>query len=164
MIVSIGGQMGVSYEDEALDLLVEVGGGHPFLTRQLCSQAIRDLRRPGTVDMARATRSVEDYLRLARNYFAESLWGIDSGGPPPVEVLLLRSLAAAQPQPEESLVPPDLPPEEQRARQLALDHLRDQSLIRRVEDGWELTIPLYRRWIRQYILNLPDEAAEEYTR
>ncbi|MFB0536236.1 MAG: WD40/YVTN/BNR-like repeat-containing protein, partial [Anaerolineae bacterium] len=164
MVVSIGGQMGISYRDDALDLLVEVGGGHPFLTRQLCSQAIRDLKRPGTVDVARASRAVEDYLRLARNYFAESLWGIDSGGPPPAEAALLRSLATTQPQLEENLVPPDLPPEERRARQLALDHLRNQSLVRRVENGWELTIPLYRRWIRRYILNLPDEAAEEYAR
>jgi hypothetical protein len=69
-------------------------------------------------------------------------------------------LAAEQPQPEEALTPSGLSPEEQRARQLALDHLRDQSLIRRVEDGWVLTILLYRRWIRRYILNLPDEVTE----
>lgn len=164
MVVSIGGQMGISYEGDALDLLVEAGGGHPFLTRQLCSQAIRALERPGTVDRIRAAQAVEYYLRLARNYLAESLWGIDSGGPPPEEAVLLQSLAAAQPQPEEDLIPPDLLPEERRARYLALDHLRDQSLIRRVENGWELTIPLYHRWIRRYVLNLPDEAAEECDR
>ena len=67
-------------------------------------------------------------------------------------------LAAAQFQPEKSLVPSRLPNGEQRARQLALDHLRDQSLICRVEGQWKLTIPLYRRWIRRYVLNLPDEA------
>jgi hypothetical protein len=158
MIISIGGQMGINYEDDALDLLVEAGGGHPFLTRQLCSRTIRDLERPGSVNVAQAGGAVEDYLRLAHNYFAKSLWGIDSGGPPPTEAILLKSLAATRSQPEESLIPSGLSPEEQRARRLALDHLRDQSLIRCIEGEWELTIPLYRRWIRRYILNLPDEA------
>ena len=161
MIVSIGGQMGISYEDEALDLLVDAGGGHPFLTRQLCSQAIRDLERPGTVDMARAARAVKEYLHRPRNYVAETLWGIYTGGPPATEATLLRSLAAAQPQLEKSLIPSDLPPEERLARRLALEHLRDQSLIRRVEGGWELSIPLYRHWIRRYILNLPNEVTAE---
>ena len=111
------------------------------------------------VDAARAAQAMEDRLRQPRNYLAESLWGVDSGGPPQAEAALLQSLAAAQPQPDERLIPPDLPPKEQRARHLALDHLRDQSLIRRCEGGWELTIPLYRRWLRRYILNLPDDAA-----
>lgn len=147
MVESIGSQMGIKYEDEALDLLVKTGGGHPFLTRQLCSRAVRDLEWPGAVDPARAARAVEEYLHESDNYLAESLWGMDHGGPPPAEAVLLQSLATTQPQPEESLIPPDLSPSEQRARRLALEHLKDQCLIRRVEGGWELTIPLYRRWI-----------------
>jgi hypothetical protein len=161
MVVSIGGQMGVDYEEAALELLVQAGGGHPFLTRQLCSQAVWDLERPGVVDAVRAAQAIEDYLRQPRNYLAESLWGVDSGGPPQADAALLRSLAAAQPQPADRLILPSLPPKEQRARYLALDHLRDQSLIRRCDDGWELAIPLYRRWLRRYILSLPDEATEE---
>jgi len=161
MVVSIGGQMGINYGDEALDFLVETGGGQPFLIRQLCSQVVRDLERPGMVDLRRAARAVEAYLRRPRNYLAESLWGIDSDGPSSAEAALLRSLAAAQPQLEKELVPPDLAPEGLRVRQLALAHLRDQSLICRVEGGWELAIPLYRSWIRRYVLNLPDEATAE---
>jgi hypothetical protein len=158
MVVSIGGQMGVGYTDEALETLVEVGGGHPFLTRQLCSQAVRDLERPATVDAPQAAQAIEAYLRLARNYPAESLWDVDGDGPPPAQAALLRALADQQPQGEGNLMPPDLPPGERRALQLALDHLHDQSLIRQVEGGWELTIPLYRRWIRRYVLNLPEQA------
>jgi hypothetical protein len=67
---------------------------------------------------------------------------------------LISALATTHPQVEEALMPPDLSPKERRARQLALDHLKDQSLIRQVQDGWELTIPLYHHWIRRYILNL----------
>src|SRR5262249_9670978 len=46
MILTIGGLMGVEYTEDALELLVDIGGGHPFLTRQLCSQAARNLERP----------------------------------------------------------------------------------------------------------------------
>lgn len=157
MIVSIGGQMGVRYKDEALEMLVRAGGGHPFLTRQLCSQAIRDLERPTIVDAAQAERAIETYLREARNYLAESLWYLHESGPPPAEGALLKALATTQPLAYETLIPANLSASERRARQLGLDQLRDQSLIRQVEGGWEITIPLYRRWIRRYILNLADD-------
>lgn len=156
MIVSIGGQMGVRYIDEALEMLVRAGGGHPFLTRQLCSQAIRDLERPTIVDAAQAERAIETYLREARNYLAESLWYLSESGPPPTEATLLKALATTQPLAYETLIPANLSASERRARQLGLDQLRDQSLIRQVKGGWEITIPLYRRWIRRYILNLAD--------
>jgi len=160
MIVSIGGQMEIRYTKDALDLLVATGGGHPFLTRQLCSQVIHGLERPGTVDSARVLQAVEDYLRRPRNYLAESLWGIDSGGPPAAEATLLRLLAVTQSQPEEALMPAKLSTAELRARQLALEHLRDQSLTRRSVAGWEASIPLYRRWIRRHILDLPGDATD----
>ena len=156
MVVSIGGQMGVAYDEAALALLVEAGGGHPHLTRQLCSRAIEGLERPGRVEVERALRAIAAYLREPRNYPAESLWGMDAGGPPPAEADLLRALAQKQPQPTERLIPSDLPPADQRRYHLALEHLRDQSLVREVEEGWELTIPLYRRWLRRYVLNLPE--------
>ena len=131
----------------------------PFLTRQLCSQTIRNLERPGRVDTVLAARAIKEYLRLPDNYLAESLWGVDSGGPPAMEAELLKSLAANQPQPEDSLIPDSLPPDEQRAHQLALNHLHDQRLLCD-QYGWRFTIPLYRRWIHHYVLNLPDETRQ----
>jgi len=161
MVTSIGGQMGIAYTDEALDLVVKAGGGHPFLTRQLCSWAIRELERPATVDAGRAARAVEEYVRWPHSYMEESLWGMDSGGPPAAEAALLRSLVTAQPQPDDLLFPSDLSPQERRSRQLALDHLHDQSLVRRVEGGWELTLPLYRDWVRRVILGSAGKAEGE---
>jgi hypothetical protein len=161
MVRSIGGHMGFDYEDEALELLVRTGGGHPFLTRQLCSQATRDVERPGVVRVSQAKLALEEYLRDPRNYLAESLWGVHRSGEQSTEESLLRSLATAQPQGDADLVPPDLPPEEQRALQLALRHLEDQSMIHRIQGAWAISIPLYRRYIRSAILNLPGEAAPE---
>jgi hypothetical protein len=156
MIASIGGQMGVSYTEEALESLTVAAGGHPFLTRQLCSHAIRGLNLPGNVDVERANSVMQVYLREARNYFAESLWNVDAGGPPLPEATLLKGLAAEQPQLDEALIPPNQSTNSRRVWRLALDHLRDQSLVRLDKEGWKITIPLYRRWIRYNILNLSE--------
>jgi photosystem II stability/assembly factor-like uncharacterized protein len=155
MVKSLGSQMGVSYTEEAASLLATAGGGHPLLTRQLCSQVIQGRERPITIEASEAEQAVDRYLRFARNYLAESLWGIDSGGPPPAEAAILKALATQQPQLDGALMPVTISPEEARARHLAIDHLADQSLIRHSGGGWEFTIPLYRRWIRYYILHLP---------
>ncbi|MBN2390996.1 MAG: serine/threonine-protein kinase PknK [Anaerolineae bacterium] len=156
MIVSIGGQMGISYDQQALDLLVSAGGGHPFLTRQLCSTAIQNLELPARITVERVYQAMEAYLRWPRNYLAESLWGVDQGGPSGFEAQLLISLARHQPQTEATLFPLDASMEYQRAYALALAHLNDQSLVRRGQTGWELTVPLYRHWIRRYVLHLED--------
>jgi hypothetical protein len=157
MIVSIGSQMGIGYTEEALNLLIEAGGGHPFLIRQLCSQAIRDLTPPKILDTIHIEKVIEKYLQYSENYLAESLWKEIEDKSLFEQAILLKSLALTQPQADETLNPPDLPLDERQARQQALNQLQDQSLIHQKEDGWELTIPLYRRWIRRHILNLPDK-------
>ncbi len=156
MIISIGGQMGVKYEPEALELLIKVGGGHPFLTRQLCSYTIRNKELPIIVNKKESFLAVKQYLRESRSYLSE-LWGIDLGGPPPGESAILTSLATTQPEEENILIPLDLVPKERRTLQIARDHLRDQGLIRQIEEKWECTIPLYRHWIQHYILSQPYE-------
>jgi hypothetical protein len=157
MVISIGALMGINYTDEALDFLIENSGGHPFLTRQLCSQAIRRLEPPIAVGIGQVTQAAEEYLQRPNNYLA-GLWEISSGGSFPAEAKLLQSLADVQPESEEHLIPEDLSGQERRTQQLALQRLRDHCLIRCTEGKWEMTIPLYRRWIRQYILNLPDKS------
>ena len=87
---------------------------------------------------------------------AETLWGIDAGGPPSEEEEILRTLAREQPLPTDALIPSGLPPDQWRRHELALAHLCDQSVVQEGENGLELTIPIYHRWIRRYVLNLPD--------
>ena len=148
--------MGVGYEEEALNLLTEVGGGHPFLTRQLCSYAVRDLERPGTVNLGCAKIAIQDFLDYAYNYFSESLWPIEQGGPPESDSEILCSLAESQPQTEETIIPINITNENRRELQLAMAHLQDQNLIFKNENGWFFTIPLYRLWVSRNILKLGD--------
>ena len=113
------------------------------------------------MDTALAGEAIAAYLRRADNYMSESLWALDRGGPPSTEAMLLKALAVLQPQGEQSLLTSDLMPKVQRERHLARQHLEDQGLIHYVEGGWELAIPLYRRWIRRYILDIPDDPVGE---
>lgn len=149
MLLSLGGQMGVGFEPEARQLLKDVGGGHPFLIRQLASRAIGERERPLQVTLAETREAILAYVRHSRNYMAESLWGIEAGGPPPAETAILQALAQNQPQAESDLIPAGLPLAEARRWQAGLEHLHDQSLIRPNGTGWEMTIPLYRYWIRR---------------
>lgn len=160
MMATIGSQMGIHYSDEAVHLLVEASGGHPALTRQLCSLAIRDKDRPLTIDAQQAKLAITSYLSQPHNYFARSLWAIDNGGPdmPEAEILKLLSIHSACN--ETLLFPQRLSNDELEERQIALAKLQDQSLVKKADDGqeWQLTIPLYRRWIRRTILNLPEQS------
>ena len=154
MIISIGGQMGVGYDEDALVLLLEAGGGHPFLTRQLCSAAIQGQERPCRINLAQAEKGIADYLRQPENYLAESLWNIKQGGPKPEEAHLLKILATAQPQSESTLIPKNLSPTKRHAYRQALASLQDRSLAQRSGDDWAISFNFYRRWIRRYILDL----------
>lgn len=159
MIVTIGSQMGVRYTDEAVELLVEAGGGHPSLTRQLCSLAVSDKDRPLTIDAQQARLAIDAYLNQPHNYFAVSLWAIDDDGPNTPEAEILKILSIHPSCDETILLPRKLPNADLRQRQLALAKLQGESLVKKVNDGkaWQLTIPLYQRWIRRTILNLPDQ-------
>jgi hypothetical protein len=158
MIVSLGNQMGVSYDQQALGFLVNIGGGHAFLTRQLCSQIIRDKSRPIQVSWKDAKYVVESYLVAPHNYLEESLWALDEGGPSSEEAGILQEISRTNgPTKKENIIPSESSLLSQRAYLKAFERLEDQSLIQSTKDGWVLTIPLYQIWIRRWILGLADE-------
>jgi hypothetical protein len=160
MVISIGGQMGIHYREDALKELADIGGGHPFLTRQLCSYAIRDLEEPYIVNDIRVNQAIREYIGFAHNYMAESLWAIDSGGPEEIDAILLQALSSTEPQEESFLVSSDLSSKTRRKYRLAIQHLQDQSLITRTTEGWKVTIPIFREWIRREILNIFEEGEQ----
>ena len=73
MIESIGQQMGVTYDPEALDLLATASGGHAFLARQICCLAFQRRDTPLRIDRQRAQRAIRIYLGDLENYLSE-LW------------------------------------------------------------------------------------------
>lgn len=164
MVISLGGQMAVSYSDEALDCLVQTGGGHPLLTRQLCHFAIdRRMERPLTIDLAAARQGIQNYLWQPDNYLARSLWpdsrGAEGGAPDPDEAAILMALAANGSRTEEELRPAALPPPARARRQQALARLKNLSVVRQDGQGrWSIAVPLYEEWIRRTMLSEHDGA------
>ena len=146
--------MGITFSDDALQLIVDAGGGHRFLTRQLCSYAIQDKPRPLTVTFEQAIQGIEKYLSFPENYLA-SLWQMDTGGPPTQEAQILKSLASQQKYSHEEILALCDQADNLREWELAIAHLADQSIIRKRYNKWEMTIPIYRHWIQRNILNMP---------
>ena len=160
MIRALGNPMGVSYSNDALHFLVETGGGHPLLTRQLCSYVIREKPRPIAITLEDAQRRVEEYLSFPENYFV-SLWELDTGGPRAQEDSILRVLSRQGSCSHKELLSGNNQVRDLRARELAISHLAEQSLIKKHRNQWEITIPLYRYWIQRNILNLPVSAFDK---
>jgi photosystem II stability/assembly factor-like uncharacterized protein len=154
MITSIGGQMGLRYDEEAVAYLAQVGGGHPYLTRQLCSLLYEHLQanQPANAPLSQqitlemAEQAVARYLRNPLNYLDASLW---QSSPPDVQTLL-RLLAHGQADRPEALLAAFVAHGgERRAGLLALQQLQDESLVRETAAGQlQFTIPLYQQYLQ----------------
>ena len=75
MVENIGGQVGLIYEEESLDQITRLSGGHPFLARQLCSliYKLRD-RKPGQIVADDLTPAVHQFI-----YDDETVTRLDAG-------------------------------------------------------------------------------------
>ena len=154
--------MGIRYELDAVQKLADVGGGHPFLTRQLCGRAILSPQkeRLTVVTLSDAERAIREYLADPRNYMAESLWAADQGGPSNQQCEMLYLLARKPSVTMAELLPTTPDPDESRRYELAFANLQDTGLIERAKnnlDEWQLSIPLYRQWIRLKRLHIEQE-------
>jgi hypothetical protein len=80
MVSGIGGHLGLSFEEEIYTKLVDDYGGHPFLTRQVCSRINNDLLlkgipRPYTITKYSYEMHTEDY-RLEMAGVIEQILGV----------------------------------------------------------------------------------------
>ena len=148
MIESLGFQMGVRYEADALHWLAECGGGQPFVTRQMCSRAVAERLGRGaiTVTLAQAQQAVEDFI-YDSPYLPE-LWRTRLDDP---QREMLRALArAAEPLSRVAL----LPAAQRQAALASLVALEDYTLIRREDGHYTLAWDVFCRWIRWIELGL----------
>jgi tetratricopeptide (TPR) repeat protein len=134
MIRTLGKGMSVYWEDGAIAAVLAETGGHPFLTRVLCSRIAKQYpARPLTVTVDRVRDQVPYFIRdesdkleqiteLLRTHF-------------PGEETLLEQIAL-----DES--PADLTDE-------SLRHLMGYGLIAADGAGYRVTLNLLRRWLRR---------------
>ena len=83
MVWQIGAQMGLSYTEESLSRLYFETGGHPYITRQVCSLIARNLQHLSpvvseaekqiSVQVRDVEQAVTEYLKYKREY-GKRLW------------------------------------------------------------------------------------------
>ncbi len=96
MVSSIGGHLGLEFEEEVYSKLVDDYGGHPFLTRQVCSKINRDLleqkeSRPFTVSKYRYESHAQEYQLEMSGVIEQILLVLENYYP--IEFNLLKKLA-----------------------------------------------------------------------
>lgn len=96
MVSSIGGRLGLNFEDAVYTKLVDDYGGHPFLTRQVCSRINCELlekqeKRPLTVSRYRYDSRREEYQLSIMEVITQILSVLESYYP--AEFELLKKLA-----------------------------------------------------------------------
>jgi hypothetical protein len=148
MIESLGSQMGVRYEDEALDLLARSGGGQPFVTRQMCGRAVEGRLGRGaiTVTPEQAKLAVEEFI--FDDPYLREMWRtrLDE-----TQRKMLRQLArASEPLPRLEL----LPASQRQEALAALSAMEDYTLVRREGRHYTIVWDVFEKWIRWIELGL----------
>jgi len=154
MINAIGAQMGLIYTEESLSRIYYETGGHPYVTRQLCSLITKNLKHLNveqwtpdtsdqtTVHVRNVEQAVSEYIEYKSDYF-ESVWRQLSREEQ--EILLIISR-------EDSCTLDDLVEKghNQRARhdrERAISTLVENNLIERCENKYSITMGLFERLI-----------------
>lgn len=142
MVVTLGKGMGIEWEEQALRVVYELTGGHPFITRRLCSALVGMIhKRPlrVTADMIKKAEAdlliqldelfVEIKERLMRDYPDE--WEILEAIACGFSVEEIQQLSSSWP--------------------IALRHLEGYQLIERKEGQLEIKIKLLREWLMRRV-------------
>ena len=155
MIKSIGGKMNVLYEPESLRLIHEESGGHPFISRQLCSCIIQNKKRPVTVSVEDVKEAVKTYVREPRynNSYFDGLWRTLFSHE--MRRICEEIAEASEPMSTDDCIQ-KLEGSKFSRRQLrnALNYLKELYLIKEENQRLSFTIKLFRRWIIYEMLGL----------
>jgi hypothetical protein len=142
MLESLGLQMGVRYGRQALARLARAGGGHPFVTRQMCSLVVQGRLGAGAITILppEADAAIEEFVFQDR--YLPEMWRtrLDE-----TQREMLRQLARAEaPVPRADL----LPASQRQAALEALPALEECTLAVREEAGYVSAWDVLRDWIR----------------
>jgi tetratricopeptide (TPR) repeat protein len=78
MLRSLGQQVNLTYDDEALAYIIQKSGAHPFLARQLCSLAYKNRGSLDIISLPMVEQIVQDFVNnpATASYFDDyGLWG-----------------------------------------------------------------------------------------
>jgi hypothetical protein len=134
MIRSLGKGMSVYWDDDATSAVFAETGGHPFLTRALCSRiAKQNLTRPLKVTAQMVQAQIGPFIRDESDKLEQITELLRTNFPE--EETFLQQIALGEAQSE-------MPDE-------ALRHLLGYHLIAAEDSGYRVTLNLLRRWLRR---------------
>jgi len=138
MIITLGKGMGIDWEEDALRAVYELTGGHPFITRRLCSVIIsRFSNRPLLINSSMIRESEMEILMKLSDLFEEIKIRLQRDYPDEWEVL--EALASGFSLDEiKKLVP---------TYSRALRHLEGYQLIELKEGQVKFKISLMHKWL-----------------
>lgn len=149
MITNIGEQLGLTYSAESLMRIYQETGGHPFITRQLCSLILQKVsHRPCQIQTDQVEEAVGDYLENHTDYL-ESIWERLSR----VEQNIIVKIAKQGPCSLEEIIPDKLLADRKRTLQKGKSSLMENSLIKKSEGRYILSAELFRKWVLATQLN-----------
>jgi hypothetical protein len=134
MIRSLGRGMSVYWDDDAISAVFVETGGHPFLTRALCScLAKQEFTRPLQITAAMVQAQIGPFIRDESDKLEQITELLRTNFPE--EEMFLQQIALEE-------APAEMPDE-------ALRHLRGYHLIAPVGNGYRITLNLLQRWLRR---------------
>lgn len=142
MIVNIGSQMGIRWGHPALEAVHKASGGHPFISREICSLAVQQSGRAEPITTEHVASGVDKWLTMPNNY-AQQVWASRLSD---LERTLLMRLAAEQPLKVDELVW-EYQTRESGSIQLALTSLTERHIVTEEDEAYRITFDVLRRWV-----------------
>lgn len=159
MIRSLGHQVKLEYSQQAIDLIYEAGGGHPFITRQICSLAFSQMKQPGQVPLELLQHVIEEFIYdpdTASLLNRDGLWGsiteaaIWGRQEARAQGDLLRFLASeCDPRPIIEFVQG----KNSASKRAAIQELKNLHIIKEVAPGhYDIAFGCFKNWIQEWQL------------
>ena len=143
MITSLGAQMGLSYTEEALSRIYYETGGHPYVTRQLCSLIAE---KAETQDCSVQSQNVEDaiseYIEFKSDYLS-SVWQRLS----PVEQQILLTITTNHSCALKDVISHTQDYDAKRQRRKAISTLIENELVEKCENKYSIKMGLFERFL-----------------
>src|SRR5712692_1869059 len=162
MVRSLGQQINLTYDDEALKYIIRMSGAHPFLARQLCSLVHKNRDSADIISVQTIQKTAREFVNnpATASYFDDNaLWGElgkqDIWGEDISRAIhqILDCLAASPIKLAESEICRSL---DRRVAERALAALSERGIISTlISTGhYHITFGLFRAWIRLHKLGM----------
>ncbi|MCP2728870.1 ATP-binding protein [Limnofasciculus baicalensis] len=146
MITKIGRGMSVSFDVESLEAIYSETGGHPYITRQLCSHLVaQDKSRPLQVNRRLISDNINSFVRDKRAIFEEIIERLKNYFPEELDLLL--AIAAKGSAKGSELAPLVTVPID-----VALRHLIGYQIVDFQQGEYKIKINLLHSWLKTYRL------------